>query len=149
MTRRLLAWVPRLARCAVPWVLLVGASGAPRTYDVVILNGRVVDPESRLDAVRNVGIEGGTVRAITSERLAGRVTIDARGLVVAPGFIDLHVHDMNLEHHRAQAMDGVTTALDLEIGTSDVDRWYEERAGAVAVQREDGLAATSASDRRC
>jgi dihydroorotase len=115
-----------------------GASaGAPApaqtTYDVVILNGRVIDPESGLDAVRNVGIVGGTIRAVTSEQLAGRTTVDARGLVVAPGFVDLHVHDMNAEHHRAQAMDGVTTALELEVGAADVDRWYDERAGKTLI----------------
>jgi N-acyl-D-aspartate/D-glutamate deacylase len=109
------------------------AFAAPPAYDLVILNGRVLDPESGLDAVRNVGIVGGTIRAISSKRLDGRTTIDARGLVVAPGFIDLHVHDMIPEHHRAQAMDGVTTALELEVGTSDIDRWYDERAGKTLI----------------
>jgi N-acyl-D-aspartate/D-glutamate deacylase len=115
-----------LAPCAI-------VPATPPTYDVVILNGRVMDPESGLDAVRNVGIVAGTVRAISSRPLTGRTTIDARGLVVAPGFIDMHVHDMIAEHHRAQAMDGVTTALELEVGTSDVDRWYDERAGKTLV----------------
>ena len=102
-------------------------------YDVVVLNGRVMDPESNLDAVRNLGIRGGKIQTITSKSLQGRKVIDATGLVVAPGFIDLHVHDMNDEHHRAQAMDGVTTALELEIGTSDIDQWYEERAGKTLI----------------
>jgi N-acyl-D-aspartate/D-glutamate deacylase len=92
-----------------------------------------MDPESGLDAVRNVGIVGGAVRAISSKPMTGRVTVDARGLVVAPGFVDMHVHDMIAEHHRAQAMDGVTTALELEVGTSDIDRWYDERAGGTLI----------------
>src|SRR6267142_710048 len=94
------------------------ATGKPTAdfYNVVVLNGRVMDPESNLDAVRNLGIRSGKVQIITSKSLKGRTVIDAKGLIVAPGFIDLHVHDMNDEHHRAQAMDGVTTALELEIG---------------------------------
>src|SRR5882672_12928662 len=102
-------------------------------YDVVVLNGRLMDPESNLDAVRNLGIRSGKVQTITSKSLKGRTVIDATGLVVAPGFIDLHVHDMNDEHHRAQAMDGVTTALELEIGTADIDQWYAEREGKTLI----------------
>src|SRR6266511_1623470 len=102
-------------------------------YDVVVLNGRVMDPESNLDAVRNLGIRGGKVQTITSKSLKGSTAIDAKGLVVAPGFIDLHVHDMNDEHHRAQAMDGVTTALELEIGTADIEQWYAEREGKTLI----------------
>jgi len=102
-------------------------------YDVVVLNGRVMDPESNLDAVRNLGIRGGKIQTITTRSLQGRTVIDAKGLVVAPGFIDLHVHDMNEEHHRAQAMDGVTTALELEIGTADIDQWYAEREGKTLI----------------
>lgn len=96
-------------------------------YDVVILNGRVMDPESNLDAVRHVGISGGSIKLITSTPPSGRTVIDARGLVVAPGFIDLHQHGQNAENYRFKAMDGVTTALELEVGTGDVDGWYAER----------------------
>src|SRR5260370_39908376 len=92
-----------------------------------------MDPESNLDAIRNIGIRGSRVEAITGKTLKGKMIIDAKALVVAPGFIDLHVHDMNEEHHRAQAMDGVTTALELEIGTADIDRWYGEREGKTLI----------------
>jgi len=98
-------------------------------YDIVIANGRVMDPESSLDAVRNVGISGRTIRAISNDRLEGRVTIDAAGLVVAPGFIDLHEHGQAPDNYRYQAFDGVTTSLELELGTADVDSWYAERDG--------------------
>jgi amidohydrolase family protein len=102
---------------------------AKTSYDLVILNGRVIDPESGLDAIRNVGVKAGTIQALTTEPLEGRVTVDARDLVVAPGFIDLHQHRQDNENHSLKAMDGVTTALELEIGTADVDRWYAERLG--------------------
>ncbi len=105
------------------------ALASAQEYDVVIANGKAMDPESQLEAVRHLGIASGAIQAISSEALRGRTTIDAKGLIVAPGFIDLHVHDMNEEHHRSQIMDGVTTALDLEIGTADVDQWYAEREG--------------------
>ena len=102
---------------------------AAQQYDIVLQGGRVIDPESNLDAVRNVGISGNTIRAITENPLIGRTVIDARGLIVAPGFIDLHSHGQNLENDRAHAMDGVTAALDLEGGTVDVDSWYAAQTG--------------------
>src|SRR5688500_17067677 len=115
-------------------IVFLATGNAPADlYDLVILNGRVMDPESNLDAIRNLGIGGGKVRTITSKSLKGRTVIDAKGLIVAPGFIDLHVHDMNDEHHRAQAMDGVTTALELEIGAADIDQWYAEREGKTLI----------------
>jgi len=107
--------------------------GAAETYDIVIVNGRVIDPESNLDGVRNLGISGGTIRAITETQLTGRMVIDARGLTVSPGFIDLHQHGQNDENYRFKAMDGVTTALELEVGTGDVDRWYTERNGKALI----------------
>ncbi|HKU75420.1 MAG TPA: amidohydrolase family protein [Pyrinomonadaceae bacterium] len=96
-------------------------------YDLVILNGRVIDPESRSDAIRNLGISNGTIKAISTNKLAGRTVIDARGLVVSPGFIDLHQHGQDDENFRFKAMDGVTTALELEVGTGDIDAWYAQR----------------------
>ena len=103
------------------------------TYDVVILNGRVMDPESGLDAVRNVGIRGGKVAAISTELLKGRTRIDATGLVVSPGFIDLHCHGQDAENYRLKAMDGVTTALELEVGVWPVRAWYAAREGKALI----------------
>ena len=119
-----------LACLTVP---LLSTSTANQVYDVVIVNGRVIDPESRLDAARNVGISGGTIRAITTAKLSGRTVVDAKGLVVSPGFIDLHQHGHDDENNRFKAMDGVTTALELEVGTGDVDRWYAERQGKALI----------------
>jgi len=114
-------------------MFLSTGNAADDYYDVVVLNGRVMDPESNLDAVRNIGIRGSKVETITGKTLKGKMIIDAKALVVAPGFIDLHVHDMNQEHHRAQARDGVTTALELEIGTADIDQWYAAREGKTLI----------------
>ncbi|MGH9880541.1 MAG: hypothetical protein ACRD6N_03825, partial [Pyrinomonadaceae bacterium] len=75
-------------------------------YDLVILNGRVLDPESKLDALRNLGVSGGTIKVITGNQVNGRRVIDARGLIVSPGFIDLHQHGQDEENYRFKAMDG-------------------------------------------
>jgi N-acyl-D-aspartate/D-glutamate deacylase len=98
-------------------------------FDCVIFGGRVMDPETGLDAVRTVGIHRGVIAAVSETMLEGRETIDATGLVVAPGFIDLHQHAMDEESLRLRARDGVTSVLELEVGTADVERWYAERGG--------------------
>lgn len=108
---------------------LAGAAADGQAYDVVISHGRVMDPESGLDAVRNVGISDGRIRAISTESLKGKQNIEARGLVVAPGFIDLHEHGQEPKNYRFEAHDGVTTSLELELGTDDVDEWYAVRRG--------------------
>jgi len=105
----------------------------PETYDVVISQGRVMDPESGLDAIRNVGISAGKIRVISTEPLNGKHTIEAKGLVVAPGFIDLHEHGQEPRNYQFQAHDGVTTSLELEGGTGEVAKWYAEREGKALV----------------
>src|SRR5918994_2874949 len=113
--------------------LIVGAAITLTTFlhaqnfDLVIANGRVIDPESGLDQIRNIGISGRTIAEISAGQLTGRAIIDAAGLVVAPGFIDLHAHGQTPETYRFQVRDGVTTALELEVGTADIERWYAER----------------------
>ncbi len=107
---------------------LSAQSPADVVYDRVILGGRVIDPASGLDAVRHIGLRDGRIAVITTEPIGGRDTIDARGLVVAPGFIDLHAHGQTPETYRFQSLDGVTTSLELELGTSDVAAWYRERS---------------------
>ncbi len=111
---------------------LVLQLGTP-VYDRVILGGHVMDPASTLDAVRNIGLTGGRIAVITTHAIRGRDTVDARGLVVAPGFIDLHAHGQTPETYRFYSLDGVTTAL--ELGSSEVDAWYRERsAGGLSSQ---------------
>jgi len=103
---------------------------ATTTYDLVILNARVIDPESNLDAVRNVGVTGGTITAVTEGKIDGKQTIDATGHVVAPGFIDMHHHNAGVPFGEKCALrDGVTTPMELEAGVSPVDEWYGRLEG--------------------
>ncbi|MEO8049434.1 MAG: amidohydrolase family protein [Acidobacteriota bacterium] len=102
---------------------------AAQTYDVVLQSGRVMDPESGLDAVRSVGINGSKIAAISAGTLRGKAEVDATGLVIAPGFIDLHQHSQTPEAYGFKAMDGVTTSLELEVGVSPVSEWYAAREG--------------------
>ena len=104
------------------------AQGAAE-FDIVFANGRVMDPESNLDSVRFVGIRNGKIAAISAEPLRGRTMIDVKGLVIAPGFIDLHSHGQDDENYRYKARDGVTTALEMEVGVSPVAAWYARREG--------------------
>jgi N-acyl-D-aspartate/D-glutamate deacylase len=98
-------------------------------YDLVLEGGRVMDPETGLDAMRNVGIRDGKIFRISSEALTGRRVIHASGLVVAPGFIDLHQHGQDIESQRVKALDGVTTALELEVGAPDVAQFLKAKEG--------------------
>jgi N-acyl-D-aspartate/D-glutamate deacylase len=109
--------------------LALPASAAEESFDLVLRRGRVIDPESRLDGVRDIGIRAGVIRAISTEPLAGKTSIDLEGQVVAPGFIDLHQHAMNPEDAMLKAQDGVTTVAELEVGAADIDAWYAAREG--------------------
>ena len=108
-------------------------AAADTTFDLVLRDGRVIDPESALDAVRDVGISDGIIRVVSAAPLAGRTVIDAKGLVIAPGFIDLHQHALNSADMFLKAQDGVTTAAELEVGTADVDAWYAAREGRMTI----------------
>jgi N-acyl-D-aspartate/D-glutamate deacylase len=100
--------------------------GAP-SYDLVVANGRVMDPESGTDAIRFVGIDSNKIAAVSEIPLRGKRVIDATNLVVAPGFIDLHEHGQNEESYKLMVRDGVTSALELEVGTANVAKFYDDR----------------------
>ena len=102
---------------------------AAETYDVVILNGRVMDPESRLDDVRNIGISNGRIALITTQEIQGAQTIDATNHVVAPGFIDVHSHGQDPFAFKLKLRDGVTTALEIEAGAYPVGDYYQTFTG--------------------
>jgi N-acyl-D-aspartate/D-glutamate deacylase len=112
-----------------PLLLLLPTLLAAQTYDIVLQNGRVMDPESGLDAVRSVGVNGNKIAAVSARPLRGKLEVDAKSLVIAPGFIDLHQHSQTPEAYGFKAMDGVTTALELEVGVWPVSEWYAARAG--------------------
>ena len=105
-------------------------SGISTRFDLVINNGRVMDPETGLDACRNVGIRDGKIAAVTELAIHGADTIDAAGHVVAPGFIDGHCHGANDAFAvKCGIRDGKTTQLDLELGAWPVDGWYDRWEG--------------------
>lgn len=110
-------------------LVLLPPAVCAQQYDLVLEGGRVIDPETGLDAVRNVGIRDGKIVRLSSEALSGRRLIHAAGLVVAPGFIDLHQHGQDIESQRVKALDGVTTALEMEIGAPDVTQFLKAKEG--------------------
>ncbi len=112
---------------------LASVSALAADYDIVISGGRVMNPESGLDAVRNVGIRDGRIAKLSREPLSGATIIDASGLVIAPGFIDLHAHGQDEFAARLQARDGVTTQLEMEGGVYPVGPWYDKRAGKAVI----------------
>ncbi|MHC5028397.1 MAG: hypothetical protein ACYTGR_16725, partial [Planctomycetota bacterium] len=109
--------------------LAAAVNGQDARHDVVIEGGRVVDPETGLDAVRSVGIRDGRIAAVSEAPLEGEVVIDAAGLVVAPGFIDTRAFDDDLVTIEAALLDGVTTRIDCSVGAGDVEAWYAAREG--------------------
>ncbi len=114
---------------AIALVASASSQDTVDSFDWVVQGGRVMDPVSGLDAVRNVGIRDGRIEAISEDSLVGAGEIDATGLVVAPGFIDLHAHGQWEEAYELTVRDGVTSAFELEVGTEDVAGWYGTREG--------------------
>jgi len=111
-------------------ILLFGAARAnTEEFEIVIQRGRVIDPETGLDGIRDIGINTGTIVAISESELKGEKVIEAAGLVVSPGFIDLHQHAWDEETYAFKIRDGVTSILELEVGTDDVDAWYQKHEG--------------------
>lgn len=120
----------RLLRCSLLALGLAAATAAASDVacDIAINGGRVIDPATRLDAVRHIGIVGDRIVAVSETPLDAARVINATGKVVSPGFIDLHAHGQSVLAARVQALDGVTTALELEGGVLPVAAWYESAA---------------------
>jgi N-acyl-D-aspartate/D-glutamate deacylase len=118
-------------RFSILWWLLALASPTvlAQQYDLVIEGGRVLDPETGLDATRNIGVTGNKIARISADSLKAKRVINASGLVVAPGFIDLHQHGQDADSGRVKALDGVTTALEMEIGVPDVAKFLKQKEG--------------------
>ena len=133
MTTGSTAW-RRAALVAALWLAAAcGVGTQPGPVDLLVTGGRVMDPESGLDAVASVAVRDGVIVSVGEERPEAREVLDATGLVVAPGFVDLHAHGQDPVSQRYQARDGVTTAMELEIGVYPVDTWYAEREGRALI----------------
>ena len=124
-----MTWLAR-AFIAAGLLLLVACGQAPQPYDIAINNGRLIDPESRLDAVRSVGIRAGKIAAISETPLEAENVVDARGLVVSPGFINLHSHSVATAGYQLELLDGVTTVLELEAGSFSISRFGQQLGDA-------------------
>lgn len=100
-------------------------------YDLVINNGRVMDPETLYDDIANVGIKDGRIVAITKDAITGAETVDATGHIVGPGFVDTHFHWQAPLGYALGLRDGLTSAMDIELGCPGtfIAKWYEARAG--------------------
>jgi len=122
-----------LGMLLAPALLFTSATAATADYDLVIHNGRVMNPANGLDSVRDIGIRAGRIEELSREPLRGAQEVDAAGLAVAPGFIDLHAHGQREWEAWLQAQDGVTTQLEMEVGVYPVATWYEQRAGAAPI----------------
>jgi N-acyl-D-glutamate deacylase len=101
---------------------------ASETHDIVLANGRVIDPETYMDAQMHVGITGDRIVTVSETALKGKEVIDVSGMIVAPGFIDMHAHGQDIAANRMQAFDGVTTALELEGDMLPVSKYYADTA---------------------
>lgn len=113
--------------------LLIGLPLFAQQYDIVLNGGRLIDPASGTDAIRSVAMTGGKIAAVSTSPLQGKQVIDVTGLVIAPGFIDLHSHGQTPENYAFKAQDGVTTALEMEVGVWPVPSWYAARKGKALI----------------
>lgn len=110
-------------------IITISCSSNVIVYDIVIENARVIDPDSNTDQVTNVGILGDKIAKISKEKLEGKKVIDGTGKVLSPGFVDLHAHGQTNKENEYQAFDGVTTALELEVGIDTLKNWFSARNG--------------------
>jgi len=122
-------WASAVLAIVAALAVLAPASAWSAPFDLVVRGGRVLDPETGLDQVMNVAVADGHIARVSTEPLTGARTIDAHGLVVAPGFIDLHQHGQDEASGVLKAYDGVTSALEMEIGAPDVKAFLTRKSG--------------------
>jgi N-acyl-D-aspartate/D-glutamate deacylase len=104
-----------------------------RVHQLVIDGARVIDPETGYDQVANVGVDDGVITAITADAVSGDEIIDGRGLVLAPGFIDLLSYDPNPFGVWNKVADGVTTNLGMHGISNYAQPFFDRYEGAVPV----------------
>ncbi|MES2058795.1 MAG: amidohydrolase family protein [Pseudomonadota bacterium] len=119
--------------CLLPLIAIAPAAAQDVGYDIVIKGGRVIDPASNRDEIADVGINGGTIAAISTTPLKGKRVLDAKGQVVAPGFIDYHAHGQDPKSQSFQLLDGVTSAFEMEIGTRPISEYYASKRGKALI----------------
>ncbi len=91
-------------------------------YDLVIRNGKLVDPEKYQFSSGAIGVKNGKIAVITAGEIYGKVEIDADGQFVSPGFIDVHSHiDGHREFAELALVQGVTTAVGGNCGLSPIN----------------------------
>ena len=104
------------------------ALGPDHLFDLAIVGGRVIDPASGFDFVASIGISGSTVSAIAAGpdavSLQASETIDATGLVVSPGFIDILSYSPNGYGEWFKLADGVTANLGMHGLDGRADSWF-------------------------
>lgn len=94
------------------------------TYDLVIRNGLVIDPASRFAGTYTLGVQDGRIATLTTLPIEGRQEIDATGLVVSPGFVDVHTHvDGNRRAGYELVKMGVTSAI---AGNCGNFMWFDD-----------------------
>ena len=107
-------------RCFLQTLAAVPLTAQQRRYDLLIRNGEVRDPASQIRRHADVGIADGKIAAISEKILpeSGGEVVDAKGLIVTPGLIDLHTHcyfggtGLSIEADPIAARSGVTTWVD-------------------------------------
>ena len=102
-------------------------------YDVTFENGLVIDVRGKTSRIANVAVKNGVIAEISARELPAKRTIDASGLVVAPGFIDPHSHLDGMPYAgQLSALQGITTIVGGNCGLSPVDmrRFLTSRTSA-------------------
>ena len=109
------------------WFFSIMAIGWAQTYDLAITGGRVLDPANLIDDVLNIAISNGQIVKVTRKPVKANQVIDASGLVVAPGFIDILAGYPNRDESAIfKVTDGVTSIVSMHGGPVDVKKWYRE-----------------------
>ncbi len=111
--------------------VLLAHLGITQDYDLVIINGKLIDGTGNSWRYADIGVTGGKISHIGNlKQASSRHVIDAKNLVITPGFIDVHTHiegnDMKVPLAPNFILDGVTTVVTGNCGSSntDIERYF-------------------------